>query len=130
MIEPLPPTDLGVVAGEATSTSVSVSWILPGGVFDLFKIEYSIGGGPRNSVEFIEPTTSYTLENLLPGTSYDVFVTTVAGRGATSIESDAASFEASTGKFGRRFGTHWRPRTRQKKKGNKRKLLGNSKDPV
>ena len=97
---PLPPANLAVDDQQATSTSVTVTWDTPSGTLDLFEIEYSRESGPRTSVGFVEAdVNAYTVENLLPGTTYNVFVTTVAGRGSTTVKSEAATVPADTSMY-------------------------------
>ncbi|XP_078737487.1 tenascin [Lampetra fluviatilis] len=74
-----PPRGLGFQ--DVTETTVVVTWLAPTGRPDAFKITYvPVEGGELEEVSVPGGVSAETLVSLLPGTEYEVSVTTVQGR--------------------------------------------------
>ncbi|XP_072045802.1 fibronectin-like [Amphiura filiformis] len=88
---PLPPTDLDQIA--SGPLSLTLEWALPTeGVFDSLLLNY-VEDGEEIVTLLPGDTTSFVVESLEPGTTYDFCLRTVSGAGETQQLSDIICIE-------------------------------------
>ncbi|XP_073485015.1 tenascin-X-like [Aquarana catesbeiana] len=75
-----------LAASNITTTSVSLSWLQPTGNASSYQIQ--IQENPSFSINVNSPTTSYTIQNLVPGNYYTFLVSALLG--GNSIKGDSS----------------------------------------
>ena len=83
------PVNLTVISMD--TTSATISFTPNGSDGDTWELMYGTSDTTMPTVNLT--TTTYTIENLLPSTSYDVYVRTLCASGDTSAWSPAVSFQ-------------------------------------
>jgi len=93
---PGPPTDVSVRDGDNCYTSV-VSWTAPqtmcGVVIGNYSVRYRLKNGGGNYTTVHSPTTSVTLQGLVPNTEYTVAVAAINSAGDIGSFTESAQFD-------------------------------------
>ena len=93
---PGPPTDVSVRDGDNCYTSV-VSWTAPktmcGVVIGNYSVRYQLKNGGGNYTTVHSPTTSVTLQGLVPNTEYTVAVAAINSAGTIGSFTELTQFD-------------------------------------
>ncbi|WP_456438622.1 fibronectin type III domain-containing protein [Psychroserpens sp.] len=85
-----------ISATNITTTSATISWNDPNNITSYF-VEYGVSGFALGSgTTLIESGTTADLQNLLPETTYDVYIQVVCSTDNLSMYSDVYSFSTAT----------------------------------